>query len=162
MNVGELSGNIQQAWRSIFLRYVGNGKHVSFASLEEKTRVKKASLHAMAAGEYNPRCIEGMAILACLPQTAADELFRTIGYKTRHLEGETCNHGLMGTVGRTVQHFTAALEDDGRIDHKEEADAEPLVRELHDKSGQWLARRSNNKAVSLEVVGTCNSQDKPA
>lgn len=152
MSDHELSGNIERAWREVFFRYVGRGKFISFDELAFKSKVRAVNLRSMAAGEYNPRGREFYQILAYLPQSAVDDMMRPLGYATTKIKGEACNHGLMGAVGRTVQHFTSALEDDGVIDHKEEADGEPLVRALHDKTGEWLARRANSKA-QLRAVG---------
>lgn len=137
MSAGELSENARNAWRQVFLRYVGRGKLITFDDLADQAGVPAGTLRSIAAGDHSPRWEYAIRILSCLPQSAKDDVLKPLGIATRPLEGDGCDRRTTSTMARAVAKLTHALED-GKVDHLERADIEPDAREAYEEIGRWL------------------------
>lgn len=144
--------NMKRAWTDMMVLFVGHGRRYTVEALSEASGIPASTIYAIRRGTHMPKWSEAMELLKHLPTSAADMVLAPAGLAVRPIEGEACNYSLIADLGRTTAHFTDALED-GKIDHREEAMAEPLVRAVVARGTAWLAARDQNKGrASLSSI----------
>lgn len=139
MKISELSANLQTAWQEAIRAHCGKGKQFSVADLAAASGVSAGSIYSIMEGDYSPSWPHAMAILSVLPKSAADMVLAPIGYTVAPQEGDACHFKVGGAIGQAIAHLNTALED-GRFDHRERAQWEPLLRKAQDTIASYLAR----------------------
>ncbi len=101
---------------------VGYAGGLSFADLSTLTGIKENRLYKMRAGTVTPGIGELVALMRHLGPEFTNQLIALAGQGGAHaLDGDGCPMQASEAVLDFAHTVTAALADDGRIDHREEA-----------------------------------------
>lgn len=141
VSIGQQS--VQQTLADATRAYAGQGKRFSTALLADASLVSESSIKQYMGGTATPGLPAFLRLLAILGPEWGNALTRMAGYELVPIAaGDVTTYALNNHAAELLKQIAAALADDGRIDHLEEAELAPLVEDMHATSGAWLARRA--------------------
>lgn len=135
--------SIQQALADATRAYVGPGRRYTTTLLADAAIISESSVKQYAAGQGTPGLVAFLKLLVILGPEWGNTLTRMAGYELVPADGaDVPALALNAHAAQLLSMIAAALADDGRIDHLEEAEMLPLIKLLNAETGAWLARRS--------------------
>lgn len=127
--------------------FVGRGRRFSCAAVAAATGIPQRTVESYVHGEATPSLANLLRLVAVLPCEFTNMLLAPAG-KGHVAEVDAGDDGLLdihrqaSAVNAMIAGF---LSDDGRIDHREEAQSLPSLRELHGSLGTLLAAKDGAK-----------------
>lgn len=128
----ELSANVTDAWKTIFNKYVGNGRGKPYERLSAETGIPASTLYSIAGGKHKPTSDQLIAILGQLPPGASGILMGLNGYGVHRVEGEGCAFEAARAAADFQAHFHQSISDDGHYDGREWHDGLPITEHVAD------------------------------
>lgn len=135
---------VQETFTAAINEYVGvaPGK-MRPEDLEKLTGIDLRTIKAYRSGSSCPTLGKLARLMAVLPPDFTNRIIGIAGMGgSAPIEpGHACSLTVNAAAGALVAKIGEHLADDGRVDHREEAEQEKLVEQVHDMTGRWLARR---------------------
>lgn len=131
-------------------RYVGRGKdRIAVEDFADDTGLSPRRLYGLMSGEFQPNLTDLIQIGQKLPSEFLAQALRPAGVVDVSKAQEPLNNGavLQSRVCHMASKLADALED-GRIDHRERAELEPLLRRLIEDGRAYLS--SNVEAMTAK------------
>jgi hypothetical protein len=136
-------------------RYVGRGKEFSYSEFAELTGQDQRTVEAHCRGESAPHLFVWLKYAAVLPPAFAAELIEIVGLIGLREVGGTATAQGLHVLACDLNAMLARHLADGRVDHREAAEQEPVVRELHVMTGAWLElhQRGESRGATPQTPG---------
>ena len=139
------------AWKEIFIKYVGEGRYITFLELSDVSGVAIHTLRDLSAGHHLPRWAAAWAILGNLPFAATAEVMRSVGLEISPIDRQGSDRDACAAMSSAAAALSQALRDN-RVDHRERAEIRPQIQDAVDEGQKWLNGVSGS--VRLKIVGT--------
>jgi len=147
-NVTEITSDlVQEAFTDALRQEVGYSKPWSVKGLAEATGIDTRTIDAYHQGSACPCMWKMLRIMQVLGPAFVNRIIGIAGLgNASHLDAESTHIlAVNALASRLCAQVGAALADDGKVDHQEEAAMEPVAEELHTTLSDFLEVRRAKK-----------------